>query len=75
MDYLTVSEAADVLQLSVPTIKRYIYEGKLKSTKLPGGQHRIARSETASWRPTPVRRPLTATPNRSKRAWRCSSAG
>ncbi len=45
MDYLTVSEAADVLQLSVPTIKRYIYEGKLKSTKLPGGQHRIARSE------------------------------
>ena len=45
MDYLTVSEAAEVLQLSVPTIKRYIYEGKLKSTKLPGGQHRIARAE------------------------------
>lgn len=45
MDYLTVSEAAEVLQLSVPTIKRYIYEGKLKSTKLPGGQHRIARAD------------------------------
>lgn len=45
MRYLTVSEAAELLQLSVPTIKRYIYDGKLKSTKLPGGQHRIAESE------------------------------
>ena len=45
MRHLTVSEAADALQLSVPTIKRYIYDGKLKSTKLPGGQHRIAESE------------------------------
>jgi len=45
MDYLTVIEAAEELQLSVPTIKRYIYEGKLKSSKLPGGQHRIPHSE------------------------------
>ncbi len=45
MDYLTVNEAAEALQLSVPTIKRYIYEGKLKSSKLPGGQHRIPQSE------------------------------
>ncbi len=45
MLYLTVSEAAKALQLSVPTVKRYIYEGKLKSSKLPGGQHRIPRSE------------------------------
>ena len=45
MDYLTVSEAAEALQLSVPTVKRYIYEGKLKSSKLPGGQHRIPRAE------------------------------
>jgi excisionase family DNA binding protein len=45
MRHLTVHEAADALQLSVPTIKRYIYDGKLKSTKLPGGQHRIPQSE------------------------------
>jgi excisionase family DNA binding protein len=45
MRYLTVSETAEALHLSVPTIKRYIYDGKLKSTKLPGGQHRIAESE------------------------------
>jgi len=43
--HLTIHEAADALHLSVPTIKRYIYDGKLLSTKLPGGQHRIPASE------------------------------
>ncbi|MBI2301938.1 MAG: helix-turn-helix domain-containing protein, partial [Armatimonadetes bacterium] len=45
MRYLTVGEAAAELRLSVPTIKRYLYEGKLQSTKLPGGQHRIPETE------------------------------
>ncbi len=45
MRYLTISQAAERLQLSVPTIKRYIYDGALASTKLPGGQHRIPESE------------------------------
>ena len=45
MRHLTIHEAAEALQLSVPTIKRYIYDGKLRSTKLPGGQHRIPESE------------------------------
>ena len=45
MEYMNLSEAAKALQLSVPTVKRYIYEGKLRSAKLPGGQHRIANSE------------------------------
>ena len=45
MDYLTVSEAAEALRISVPTVKRYIYEGKLQSAKLPGGQHRIPSKE------------------------------
>ena len=43
--HLSVSEAAAALGMSVPTIKRYIYQGTLKSVKLPGGQHRIAASE------------------------------
>ncbi len=43
----TITEAAEALHLSVPTIKRYIYEGKLRSTKLPGGHHRIPESEIA----------------------------
>lgn len=45
MRYLTIGQAAERLQLSVPTIKRYIYDGALRSTKLPGGQHRIPESE------------------------------
>lgn len=45
MRVYTISEAAAALHLSVPTVKRYIYEGRLKSTKLPGGHHRIAESE------------------------------
>lgn len=45
MDHLTVTEAAQALGVSVPTVKRYIYDEKLKSVKLPGGQHRIPRSE------------------------------
>lgn len=48
MRHLTVHEAAEALHLSVPTIKRYIYDGKLKSTKLPGGQHRIPETEIAA---------------------------
>lgn len=45
MRHLTVNEAAAALRVSVPTIKRYLYEGKLRSVKLPGGQHRIPQSE------------------------------
>lgn len=47
MRYLTCAEAAEALNVSVPTVKRYIYEGKITSTKLPGGRHRIAESEIA----------------------------
>jgi len=47
MRHLTVVETAQALHLSVPTIKRYIYEGRLASTKLPGGQHRVPESEVA----------------------------
>lgn len=60
MRYFTVSEAAEALQLSVPTIKRYIYDGQLKSTKLPGGQHRIPESEVERLLGAPVpERPAT----------------
>jgi excisionase family DNA binding protein len=45
VQHLTIIEAAKALNLSVPTVKRYIYEGRLKSAKLPGGQHRIPETE------------------------------
>jgi len=45
MEHLTLREAAQLLRVSVPTAKRYIYEGLIRSVKLPGGQHRVPRSE------------------------------
>jgi excisionase family DNA binding protein len=44
-ELLSLAEAAEALNVSEITVKRYIYAGKLKSHKLPGGQHRIPRSE------------------------------
>lgn len=38
---LTVREAAGLLKVGVQTIKNYIYQGKIKSFKTPGGHHRI----------------------------------
>jgi excisionase family DNA binding protein len=44
-ELLSLGEAAEALSVSEITVKRYIYAGKLKSHKLPGGRHRIPRSE------------------------------
>lgn len=45
MAHMTVTEVAEALHLSTATIKRYIYDGRIASVKLPGGQHRVPRSE------------------------------
>lgn len=42
---LTIKEVANVLKVSVQTVKNYIYQGKIKSFKTPGGHHRILESE------------------------------
>lgn len=42
---LTVKEVAKILKVSILTIKNYIYQGKLKSFKTPGGHHRILKSD------------------------------
>lgn len=42
---LTLKEAAKTLKVSILTIKNYIYRGKLKSFKTPGGHHRILKSD------------------------------
>ncbi|MEN6544925.1 MAG: MTH895/ArsE family thioredoxin-like protein [Armatimonadia bacterium] len=44
-DLLTLAEAAEALGVSEITVKRYIYAAKMTSIKLPGGQHRVPRSE------------------------------
>lgn len=42
---LTVKEAAKLLRVGTQTIKNYIYKGKIKSFKTPGGHHRILHSD------------------------------
>jgi excisionase family DNA binding protein len=47
-EILNTSEAAELLNVTAQTIKNYIYAGKLKSLKTPGGHHRIRRSDLES---------------------------
>ena len=38
---LTPREAAEILRISYPTVRQWIYKGKLRTVKTPGGHHRI----------------------------------
>ncbi|HET9995221.1 MAG TPA: helix-turn-helix transcriptional regulator [Candidatus Acidoferrum sp.] len=42
---LAPREAANILGISYPTLKQWIYHGKIKSVKTPGGHHRVPESE------------------------------
>jgi molybdopterin-binding protein len=44
-DLLTPQEAARIAGVSYPTLKQWIYKGKIRSSKTAGGHHRISRSE------------------------------
>lgn len=44
-DLLKPNEAARVAGVSYPTLKQWIYKGKIRSVRTAGGHHRIARSE------------------------------
>jgi excisionase family DNA binding protein len=45
---LAPREAANILGISYPTLKQWIYHGKIKSVKTPGGHHRVPESERSS---------------------------
>jgi molybdopterin-binding protein len=45
MELLKPQEAARLMSVSYPTLKQWIYNGKVQSVKTPGGHHRIPRSE------------------------------
>lgn len=45
MDILRLPEAGRRLGISFPTLKQWIYRGKIHSIKTAGGHHRIAQSE------------------------------
>jgi excisionase family DNA binding protein len=44
-DILRTREAAAMLKVTTQTIKNYIYSGRLKALKTPGGHHRIRKSD------------------------------
>jgi molybdopterin-binding protein len=39
------SDAARILGISYPTVKQWIYHGKLRTVRTPGGHHRVPRAE------------------------------
>jgi len=43
--FLTPKQAAKILNVSFSTLKKFIYSGKIKTLKTPGGHHRICRSD------------------------------
>lgn len=52
-------DAAQLAGVSYPTLKQWIYKGKIQTTKTAGGHHRIARSE--------IERVIGKTPGKAKR--------
>ncbi|HEV2420387.1 MAG TPA: helix-turn-helix transcriptional regulator [Candidatus Acidoferrales bacterium] len=42
---LTPRDAAQILGISYPTLKQWIYHGKLRTVKTAGGHHRVPESE------------------------------
>ena len=44
-EILKTREAAELINVTSQTIKNYIYSGRLKALKTPGGHHRIRRSD------------------------------
>src|SRR4030095_11389716 len=45
MELLKPQDAARLMSVSYPTLKQWIYDGKVHSVRTPGGHHRIPRSE------------------------------
>lgn len=45
MELLRLHDAARLVGVSYPTLKQWIYSGKIKSVKTAGGHHRIPRGE------------------------------
>ena len=62
MELLKLQQAAQLISVSYPTLKQWIYQGKVKTVKTPGGHHRIPRSEidrlTHATKPSPKQKPV-----------------
>ncbi|MCK5013597.1 MAG: helix-turn-helix domain-containing protein [Candidatus Omnitrophica bacterium] len=43
--FLTSTQASQLLNISVSTLKKYIRQGKIKTLKTPGGHHRFLKND------------------------------
>jgi molybdopterin-binding protein len=59
-DLLTVRDAADRLGVAYSTLKQWIYEGSIRTTKTRGGHHRISESEIQRQLMSQERKPSVA---------------
>jgi len=66
-ELLTVRAAADRLGVAYSTLKQWIYEGSIRTTKTRGGHHRISESE--------IQRALAASPDSSSAGARQPARG
>jgi excisionase family DNA binding protein len=39
--FVTTAQAAEIISVSIATLKKFILQGKLKAIKTPGGHYRI----------------------------------
>ena len=61
MELLKPQDAARLMSVSYPTLKQWIYNGKVHSVKTPGGHHRIPRTEIERFSTTTKYSNVTAT--------------
>jgi excisionase family DNA binding protein len=52
MRFLTTGEIASVLQVTIPTVKRWIRDGHLSAFRTAGGHYRVSESELGRFRAT-----------------------
>ena len=44
-EFVTTAQAAKILSVSVATLKKFIYQGQLRSVRTPGGHFRILKKD------------------------------
>ena len=62
-DLLTVRAAAERLGVAYSTLKQWIYDGSIRTTKTRGGHHRIAESEIQRQLVTQEKKPEPSVPS------------
>jgi molybdopterin-binding protein len=70
MNLIKPRDAAEMIGVSYPTLKQWIYNGKIRSVKTAGGHHRIPEEEierlSSTAKTDSARRPLTSISGRNK---------